>query len=359
MKNKIITILFVIIVCGIFIFNIIIKDTDLSYSERRYLTKFPTITLNGLLNGSVVDQFEEYSSDQFILRDAFRSIKAWFQYNILGKLDNNNLFIEDNHIIKIDYPLNTNKVNSFINKINLLYNTYLKDMNVYYSIIPDKNYYASDNHLKMDYELLFSMVNNGLNYMEYIDITDKLDLSKYYYTDIHWKQEYLSDIVDLLSEKMHFKITNKDYKYHEFNDFKGTYYGQVGLKVPTDKLVYLTNDIIDNASVYDIESNLNTVYEESSLGKMDSYDVFLGGASSIIEITNNSNKSNKELIIFRDSFSSSLAPLLIEGYKKITLVDLRYINMNLLSNYINFDNQDILILYNTSIINSSDMLKIF
>ena len=33
--------------------------------------------------------------------------------------------------------------------------------------------------------------------------------------------------------------------------------------------------------------------------------------------------------------------------------------MNLLSNYVNFNNQDVLILYNTSIINSSDMLKIF
>ena len=78
MKNKIITILFVIIVCGIFIFNIIIKDTDLSYSERRYLTKFPTITLNGLLNGSVVDQFEEYSSDQFIFIYTIINIKALF-----------------------------------------------------------------------------------------------------------------------------------------------------------------------------------------------------------------------------------------------------------------------------------------
>ena len=359
MKNKIITISFIIIVCGMFILNIIIKDTDLSYSERRYLTKFPTITLNGLLNGDVVDQFEDYSSEQFILRDTFRSIKAWFQYNILGKQDNNNLFIEDNHIIKIDYPLNTNKVTGFINKINLLYNTYLKDMNVYYSIIPDKNYYSSSNHLKMDYKLLFNMVNSNLDYMEYIDITDKLDLNKYYYTDIHWKQEYLGDIVDLLSEKMNFKITNKDYNYHEFNDFKGTYYGQIGLKVPTDKLAYLTNDITDNASVYDMESDLYQVYEESSLGKMDSYDVFLGGASSLIEITNNSTTSDKELIIFRDSFSSSLVPLLIEGYKKITLIDLRYIQMNLLSNYVNFNNQDVLILYNTSIINSSDMLKIF
>ena len=359
MKNKIITILFIIIVCGLFLLNIIVKDIDISDSERRYLTKFPDITLSGLLDASVFASIEDYSSDQFVWRDYFRGLKAWVLYNIIGKLDNNNLFIEDGQIIKIDYPLNINKVNTFIDKMNLLYNTYLKDMNVYYSIIPDKNYYSSNKYLKIDYDLLFSMVNQGLNYMEYIDLTDKLELSNYYYTDIHWKQETLDEIVDLLSSSMGFKIKDKDYKRHEFTEFKGTYYGQIGLKVPFDKLTYLTNDIIDAASVYDIESKLNTVYEESSLGKMDSYDVFLGGSSALIEITNNSNTSKKELIIFRDSFSSSLAPLLIEGYKKITLVDLRYMNMNLLSDYITFDNQDILILYNTSIINSSDMLKIF
>ncbi len=230
---------------------------------------------------------------------------------------------------------------------------------MYYSVIPDKNYYSNDRYLKMDYSLLFNILNENIENIKYIDITDKLNISLYYRTDIHWKQEELSEIVDLLSREMDFNISDKDYVKHEFDDFKGSYYGQIGFDVKPDKLIYLTNDIIDNSTVYDVESELNTVYEASSLGKMDSYDVFLGGASSIVEITNNSNTSDKELILFRDSFGSSLAPLLIEGYKKITLIDLRYINMNLLSNYINFEGKDVLILYNTSIINNSDMLKIF
>ena len=93
-------------------------------------------------------------------------------------------------------------------------------------------------------------------------------------------------------------------------------------------------------------------------GGMDSYDVFLSGAKALITIDNPEGDSNKELILFRDSFGSSIAPLLLEGYSKITLVDLRYISTDLLGNYIDFSlNQDVLFLYNTQVINNSYMLK--
>ena len=49
--------------------------------------------------------------------------------------------------------------------------------------------------------------------------------------------------------------------------------------------------------------------------------------------------------------------LSVPSYKKITLIDLRYINSNLLTEYIEFNNQDILFLYNSTIINNSEMLK--
>ena len=130
----------------------------------------------------------------------------------------------------------------------------------------------------------------------------------------------------------------------------------MALNIKPDVLTYLTNDIINNAIIKDYDSKTTTVYEIESLGKMDSYDVFLSGASSIIEIISNS-ESEKELVVFRDSFASSLSPLLLNGYKKVTLVDLRYLNSSLISNYIEFNNQDILLLYNTSIINNSDMIK--
>ena len=119
----------------------------------------------------------------------------------------------------------------------------------------------------------------------------------------------------------------------------------------------MTNDIIDNTTIKDLDSKTTTVYEIESLGKMDSYDVFLSGPTSLVEMTSNNTQSEKELIIFRDSFTSSLAPLMLDGYKKITLIDIRYMSSSLLENYITFNNQDVLFLYNTTIINNSDMLK--
>ena len=55
---------------------------------------------------------------------------------------------------------------------------------------------------------------------------------------------------------------------------------------------------------------------------------------------------------FRDSFGSSIAPLLIENYRKITLIDFRYINEKLIEQYIKFENQDILFLYSVPVLNS-------
>ena len=63
-------------------------------------------------------------------------------------------------------------------------------------------------------------------------------------------------------------------------------------------------------------------------------------------------------MLFRDSFGSSIAPLLIENYRKITLIDLRYINSELLTEYIEFNNQDVLFLYSGVVLNQN-ILKWF
>ena len=102
---------------------------------------------------------------------------------------------------------------------------------------------------------------------------------------------------------------------------------------------------------------LNNIYNLNKLTSLDSYEVYLDGASSFIEIYNDNSKTDKELIIFRDSFASSITPLLTEYYKKITLIDNRYINSSNYLNLIEFNNQDILFMYSTLIINNSSSLK--
>lgn len=357
MKNKILTILFCIFIFGFMIINIITKDENISYSERRYLKELPTLNVKNIFNKEITNNLESYLTDHFVLRDKFRTLKTIINLNVLNKEDNNNLYYENGYIFKIEYPLKENTINSFSNKVNNIYEKYLTNNNVYLSIIPDKNYYANDDKLKMNYDKLFIQVQNKLNNnITYIDITKSLTLNDYYKTDIHWKQENLNNVVNTLSQNMNFEIMN-DFKENYYEPFYGSYYGQLGLNINPDKLTYLTNEIINNSIVKDYDSQTQTIYETESLGKMDSYDVFLSGASSLIEITNENSTTKKELIIFRDSFSSSLAPLLLKSYKKVTLVDLRYINSQLLTDYIEFNNQDILFLYNSTIINNSEMLK--
>ena len=107
---------------------------------------------------------------------------------------------------------------------------------------------------------------------------------------------------------------------------------------------------------YVTEKEMSVYDMEKAFGK-DPYEIFLSGPLSLLTIENENATTDKELVIFRDSFGSSLAPLLAEGYKKITVVDIRYIHPNTLENYIEFSNQDVLFIYSTSVLNNSETIK--
>ena len=79
----------------------------------------------------------------------------------------------------------------------------------------------------------------------------------------------------------------------------------------------------------------------------------MSGPTSIITIENQNAQNEKELLLFRDSFGSSLAPLLLKDYKTITLIDLRYVSSKILDYYIKFENQDVLFLYSTLVLNQN------
>ena len=77
----------------------------------------------------------------------------------------------------------------------------------------------------------------------------------------------------------------------------------------------------------------------------------------MLTIENPRGQAGKELIVFRDSFGSSMVPLLVQDYAKVTLVDTRYISSELLDQFLDFHGQDVLFLYSTLILNSSSVIK--
>jgi hypothetical protein len=90
--------------------NVIAPDKEFSFSERRRLTRAPEFSLKNLLNGDLFEQFEEYTLDQFVLRDFFRGIKAIGKYYLFNQKDNNIIYVIDGNIGKIEYPLDERSV---------------------------------------------------------------------------------------------------------------------------------------------------------------------------------------------------------------------------------------------------------
>lgn len=355
-KNIIISIGFVVILIAIFVLNILVEDTEISLTERRKMAQFPQITLEKVLNGDTAKELEKYAVEQFIGRDVFRSIKSFFVLDVYRQKDNNNLFIKDEAIYKMEYPLNERSVEKTAKKIAEIKDKYLQGMKVYYSIVPEKNYYLQDDHLKMDYEEMQKIMNKNLRDMKYINIFPELTIDDYYKTDIHWKQENLLKVVDKIKKEMNLTDRSKvEYQEKEIGDFYGTYYGQIGRSIKPDKIKYLTNDNIENCTTYNYETGENgKVYDlEKYRNSSDKYDIFLSGPTPLITIDNPNASTNRELLLFRDSFGSSLAPLLIENYKKITLIDIRYIHSSLLEQYVDFKNQDVLFLYSGLVLNQN------
>ncbi len=334
---------------------------DISEVERRELAKMPELTMDSFADVSFMDDFEEYAVDQIPFRQGFRTVKAAFSIYALGQLDNNDLYVKDGYIIDMEYPLAVDSVQRATDRFTNVYNKYLVDtnVNVYMSIIPDKNYFNNkDVYPIMDYDKMVEIMCDNMEFSTYIDIFTELELKDYYKTDSHWRQEKIVSVAEKLGTSMGASIDTEYEQVKIDKTFYGVYYGQMSLLSEGDELYYLTNDTLEECIVYDYENNREiSMYDMEAATGRDPYEMYLYGPLSLVTITNPNIDTDKELIIFRDSFGSSIAPLLATGYSKITLVDIRYISPEILGNFIEFDNQDVLFLYSTSVLNNSETIK--
>lgn len=337
-----------------------------SYSERRTLAQDKSFELSAFFNGSFAGKFENYSLDQFPIRDNFRSVKALTERYVLGKKDSNGIYIADGHLSKIEYPVEAVQVERSCEKFRYLYEKYLEPAGITPSfvLIPDKNYYLASKSdvLSMDYEYLYQKVEKETSYMKFIDLRERLTLLDYYQTDTHWRQECIVDVADDIRKEMEItgqektqRITAANYEMVTLNTpFYGVYVGQSALPVRPDAMCYLENEQLRACTVmcYDTGKPVEKpMYDMTKATGRDPYELFLNGAAAVITIDNPGASSDKELVMFRDSFGSSLAPLLVSDYRKVTLLDTRYIQPDLIQQFVTFDHQDVLFLYSTLYVN--------
>ena len=361
-KNIVLISMVSLFIAGFFLWSIFKPCDERSVSERRNLAQFPEMSTDNIVSGKFMTDFESFSLDQFPLRNQFRTIKAFTSFYVLGQKDNSNIYVSGGYASKLEFPINYDALDYAAGRFSYVYDSFLKgtDSKVYVSVIPDKNMFlAGENgYPSMDYNEFSQYFEKVCDFAQYIDIMPQLEISDYYATDTHWRQEKIVKIADFLSQNMGVKLDEKYTEKSVSQPFYGVYYGQSALPLPSDTIKYLDSEMLESCTVYDYETAKEMpVYDLEKCDGDDPYEMFLGGSKSLITIENKNAKTDKELIIFRDSFGSSLAPLLAEGYSKITLVDIRYISPSVLDKFIDFNGQDVLFIYSTLVLNNSITIK--
>lgn len=359
-----------VLLCGVFILAFTAlcmfgPKATYSESERRTLAKFPEITWEKISSGNFATSFEEYATDAFPLRDMWRTIKAYTRMGLFAQKDNNDLFVKGDQIGKLEYPMKPEMMNYAANLFTKVWQDNFPDAKVYFAMIPDKNMYLAD--LKLDYAEFEAQMHEKLSFATPIKISDLLSAEDYYNTDTHWRQDKITDVADRLAEAMGTTLTN-EYTSHELDvEFYGVYAGQSAMNPEPDRITILSNKVIQGLKVQIMDENTGMmknapVYSQTKADGKDPYELFLNGNQALVKIRNPANPNGKRLVIFRDSFGSSITPLLAQGYSEVTLIDLRYLGSDFLGamvkqGAINFKNADVLFMYSTLLLNSSTGMK--
>lgn len=340
--KKLLIIIFISFI-SLFGFISIFNKEEISIYERRKLKAFPKIKDNN----NFFDDLDKYLSDHFIFRQDFREVKGFVNYNLFNISINNNVTIKDDYLFELT-ETNYKSLDNIVSKINDIVSRFnINDYDVL--SIPLKNHYVGlDNVSEEIDEYLGSKLDN------YSSLKDELSLSDYYRTDIHIKQECLSGVVSRILELCEIEEKDIDYVLNTYDRFYGSLYAKMAISMKPDTITYLTNDLLNGVKVESVEDkDLLDVYNVSELESLDPYSVYLNGPKAYLKIVNK-NVEDRKLIIFRDSYTSSIVPLLVPYFSEIELIDLRYYSSDLLN--IDGDSK-VLFIFGSEVLNNSFSIK--
>ena len=338
---------------GVFLVaNAVSPDRTFSEVENRNLEQLPTVDFGtpeklfrdgNFFNGQFMRDFETYTTDQFIGRDAWVDLKARTE-RALGKKENNNVYFADNDtlITRFDQPAadrvteNLNYVNKFVENV---------DIPVVFSLIPtqaciwaDRLPEGAPNASQTDLMTQAQGAVTGATWADvYTPLMEHKDEDIFYRTDHHWTSlgAYYG-YTGLASALGYTPVPLTDYTPTvRSTEFYGTVFSSSGVRwvKPDTITTYVPDDGITVVShTYDNSGNpveeQRALYVESFLSVKDKYSMFLGGNQSLGVVTNTNNPDGPKLLIIRDSYADSLVPFLTAHYSEIHLIDPRYYHLS-------------------------------
>ena len=314
--------------------------TKFSSAENRYLADAPVFSWDSFINGELSASLEGdeggYIPDYFPFRSFFVGVNSYWNYLTGATVSNGYYLSDDGYIIQKPYnpdglASNLAVINSFAasfdevmimpipsvgemmsSKLPLVHAEY-KDSQVFDYIIKNK----ADNLKLVDVRESFgTAVVNG----------DQL----YYRTDHHWTSLGAYLAYGYYCEQMGLEYVGKDeYTVSQYPGFYGSTYSGSGyfLSSPDTLEIWENKDAKNSIKVTIKNGNESKVYNSmffmDNLKEKDMYTAYLDGIQPTVIIENSNAKTDKTLLIVKDSFAQCAAPFFAQTYSKVVMIDLR------------------------------------
>lgn len=332
-------------------------DRTYSEEEKRVLAKAPQISLSEIREKEYMNDLESYISDQFAFRDTWIRLKV--QCDLLaGKREFNGVYLgKDHYLMQIPSKPDEKRVSENMEAINA-FTERNEGIQVDMMIVPNAAYTMREylpsgapvRDQSKDAEKIQSQLTEKAGY---IDVTDTLqehvEEGLYYKTDHHWTSRGASYGFEAAAAELGIDDPVTEYDtYTVTTSFSGTLASKSGYHKAEDSIeIYAPKNVETKYLVTDSDNREErpTVYDKSALDGKDQYQVFFGGNHATVDIRT-TNRTERNLLVFKDSYANCFVPFLIPYYDEIVMVDPRYYYDNIQTLVTGKGITDVLFLYN-------------
>ncbi|MCD7883988.1 MAG: hypothetical protein LUI87_09875 [Lachnospiraceae bacterium] len=359
--------LFCILIFGFAIATLISPDTEYSETENRTLAQLPEASLSSLTDGSFESDYEDYLTDQFVLRDEWIALKTNVE-RLAGRTSSNDIFFaDDDYLIEAhtdtftsdQAEMNIQLLAQFVEMYAGIFGTDHMTVMIVpnaVDILRDKlpafaSPYDEGEYLKQIETALEESLEKGVWFDARSVLQEHSEEDIYYRTDHHWTTLGAFYVYQAWAEAQGYTVPTADSYAVETvtEEFEGTIQSKLGIHTVTDSIeLYL--DPAD--PYYTVEKDGSgeisySLYDYSALETKSKYDIFFGGNNALTQITTRAGTGRKILVV-KDSYAHCFVPFLLSEFDEIDVLDIRYYNQEISRLIEEEEYTDLLFLYNAS-----------
>lgn len=368
-------ILFLAVIFTIPTLTFIYKNTSISQIENRTLATAPVFSKEVLFSGEYFREWENYLSDHIYARDYWIKSYTFLNMFLLDKNKINNIVIgeegtllpfytdELNQDLQM-YLSNIPKMTDNIKKLN----SSIKEYGGKFCFVgvPGQSsffrerypsYFSNNDEYFMENErYMFSELSR--KEISYINMNEKFNNTAnndfYLKTDHHYSftgayqtyKEIINKLIEDFNFKLRLPLTETDMTINTLpNPILGSRNRQIYFLYPTDEKVKISfpNEKISYEKTTNGEVDPKFYYISENPYERPSYGVYMGGDQAETIIKTNRNEL-PNLLIFGDSFTNALEPLLYYHFNETRILDLRHFKQMSLYDYIEKYKPDVVLM---------------